>query len=179
LLNAINNSKADQVIVLPNNKNIIPAAKQAVEIASKKVALVPTITLPQGIAALLAFNFQSDLDANVKAMTRAAQHIQTLEITTAIRSVTLGDIHVAEGQIIGLINDQLAGAGNTPTQVALELLKKMNAAESEIITIYYGNSLTANEAEVLGEHIRGAFPAQETEIVSGGQPHYHYIISVE
>jgi DAK2 domain fusion protein YloV len=179
LLNAINNSKADQVIVLPNNKNIIPAAKQATEIASKKVALVPTITLPQGIAALLAFNFQSDLDANVKAMTRAAQHIQTLEITTAIRSVTLGDIQVAEGQIIGLINDQLAGAGNTPTQVALELLKKMNAAESEIITIYYGNSLTANEAEVLGEHIRGAFPAQETEIVSGGQPHYHYIISVE
>ena len=179
ILNAINNAKAEQIIVLPNNKNIIPAAKQAGDLAKKKVAIVPTITLPQGIAAMLAFNFQNDLDANVKAMTRGAQHIKTLEITTATRSVTLDGVEVKEGQIIGLIDDQLAGAGESPTAVALKMLKELNADESEILTVYYGNSVTANEAELLGEQLRGAFGSQEIEIVSGGQPHYHYIISVE
>jgi uncharacterized protein len=179
ILKAVETAKADQVIILPNNKNIIPAAKQAGEIAKKKVAIVPTITLPQGVAALLAFNFQSDLEANVKAMTRAAQHIKTLEITSATRSVTLDNIEVKDGQIIGLIDDQLAGAGDSSEQVAIEMLKKMNADESEILTVYYGNSTTANEAELLGEHIREQFKSLEVEIVSGGQPHYHYIISVE
>ncbi|MBI5301578.1 MAG: DAK2 domain-containing protein [Chloroflexi bacterium] len=179
ILNAINNTKADQVILLPNNKNIIPAAKQAGELAKKQVAIVPTITLPQGIAALLALNFQNDLDANVKAMVRAMQHIKTLELTSATRSVELDGIQVKEGQVIGLIDDQLAGAGDDMSALALEMLQKMRADESEIITVYYGNSTTANDAETLGEQIRGRFKSLEVEIVSGGQPHYHYIISVE
>ncbi len=179
ILNAVNNTKADQVIVLPNNKNIIPAAKQAGELAKKQVAIVPTITMPQGIAALLALNFQNDLDANVKSMSRAAQHIKTLEITSAVRSVSVDGIEVKEGQAIGLIDDQRAGAGADANSLALKMLQQMHAHEGEIITVYYGNSTTANEAEVLGEQIRSQFKSQEVEIVSGGQPHYHYIISLE
>lgn len=179
LLQAIDAVKTDQVIVLPNNKNIIPAAEQAKLLAKKQVEVVPTQTMPQGIAALLAFNFQSDLETNVKAMTRAAQNIRTIEITKATRSVKLDGIQVKEGQFIGLLDDNLTAAGDDRTALVLELLARARVNECEIITVYYGETITANEAEALSEAIRPKYPAQEIEVVSGGQPHYHFIISVE
>lgn len=179
LLKAINAVKTDQVIVLPNNKNIIPAAEQAKLLTTKQLAIVPTKTIPQGIAALLAFNFQSDLESNLKAMERAAHHIKTLEITIATRSVKLDGLEVKEGNFIALIDDELKGAGEDRTALALEMLERMGAQDAEIITLYYGEAITANEAEVLAEKIRQAYPAQDVEVVNGGQPHYHFIISVE
>lgn len=179
ILKAIEAVKTDKVIVLPNNKNILPAAEQAKEIAKKTVAIVPTKTIPQGVAALLAFNFQSDLDTNVKAMTRAAQNVTTAEITTATRSVTLDGIAAQEGQVIGLVDDRLAVAGTDRAEVVLKTLQSMCTAESEIVTLYYGDTVAAGEADALGEQIRQHFPSQEVEVVNGGQPHYHYIISVE
>jgi DAK2 domain fusion protein YloV len=179
ILKAIDAVKTDQVIVLPNNKNIVLAAEQAKQLAKKTVAIVPTTTVPQGIAALLAFNFQNDLDTNVKAMSAAAKHIQTLEITTATRSARYDGIDVKEGQVIGLIDDVLAVAGEDRIALTLQALQQMNTDKAEIITVYYGDSVSARDAELLGEQIRKSFPNQEVEIVSGGQPHYHYIISVE
>jgi len=179
ILQAIDTVKTDQVIVLPNNKNIIPAAEQARLLAKKQVAIIPTKTVPQGIAALLAFNFQSDLDTNVKAMTRAAQNIRTIEIAKATRSATFDSIEVKEGQFIGLIDDDLAGADDDRTMVALNMLKQARIEECEIVTIYYGDTVSANEAEELSEAIRRQYPSQEVEVVSGGQPHYPFIISVE
>ncbi len=179
ILNAIQSVKSEQVIVLPNNKNIIPAAEQTQELTAKRVAIIPTKTMPQGIAALLAFNFQNDLETNAKAMTRAAQHIVTVEITTATRSVHLDGLEVKEGQTIGLIDDVLKGAGSTPRQVALQMLEEVHAKDHEIITLYYGQMVSGAEAEAMGSEIRNAFPSQEIEIVNGGQPHYYYIISVE
>lgn len=179
LLKAINAVKSDQVIVLPNNKNIIPAAEQAKLLTTKQLAIVPTKTIPQGIAALLAFNFQSDLESNLKAMERAAHHIKTLEITIATRSVKLDGVEVKEGNFIALIDDELKGAGEDRTALTLAMLERMGAQDAEIITLYYGEAITANEAEVLAEKIRQAYPAQEVEVVNGGQPHYHFIISVE
>ncbi len=179
LLKAINAVKTDQVIVLPNNKNIIPAAEQAKLLTTKQLAIVPTKTIPQGIAALLAFNFQSDLESNLKAMERAAHHIKTLEITIATRSVKLDGLEVKEGNFIALIDDELKGAGEDRTALVLETLERMGAQDAEIITLYYGEAITANEAEVLAEKIRQAYPAQDVEVVNGGQPHYHFIISVE
>ena len=178
-LKAIDAVKSQQVIILPNNKNIILAAEQAKKLAKKNVAIVPTKTIPQGIAALLAFNFQSDLDTNVKAMERAAKHIRTLEITIATRSVKLDGIDVKEGNFIGLIDDELAAANENSTMLTIELLEKIGAQENEIITLYYGDTVSARDAEALAEKIRQVFPSQEIEIVNGGQPHYHYIISVE
>ncbi|MCI0478294.1 MAG: DAK2 domain-containing protein, partial [Anaerolineales bacterium] len=179
ILQAIDAVKTEQVIVLPNNKNIIPAAEQAKLLAKKQVALIPTKTIPQGIAALLAFNFQSDLDTNVKAMTRAAHNIRTIEITKATRSVKLDSIEVKEGQFIGLIDDDLAGASDDRTTITLNMLNQARTEECEIITLYYGDAVNANEAEELSEAIRQKYPSQEIEVVSGGQPHYHFIISVE
>ena len=179
ILKAVNAVKTDKVIVLPNNKNIILAAEQAKQLAKKTVAIVPTTTVPQGIAALLAFNFQNDLDTNVKAMASAAKHIKTLEITTATRSAKYDGIDVKEGQVIGLVDDALAAAGADRIALALQVLRQMNTDDAEIVTVYYGDSVSARDAETLGEQIRQNFPNQEVEIVSGGQPHYHYIISVE
>ncbi len=179
ILSAIKAVKSDQVIVLPNNKNIIPAAEQAKELASKQVIVIPTKTNPQGIAALLAFNFQNDLPMNARAMTQAALNIQTVEITTATRSVNLDGIEVKEGQIIGLVDGKLKGAGQDRSQVALQMLKEARTNDSEIITIYYGDSVSGKEAENLGQEVRQHFPSQEIEIVNGGQPNYPYVISVE
>ena len=179
ILKAIDAVKTDKVIVLPNNKNIVLAAEQAKQLAKKSVAIVPTTTVPQGIAALLAFNFQNDLDTNVKAMASAAKHIKTLEITTATRSAKYDGIDVKEGQVIGLVDDALAAAGVDRIALALQVLRQMNTDDAEIVTVYYGDSVSARDAETLGEQIRQNFPNQEVEIVSGGQPHYHYIISVE
>jgi uncharacterized protein len=179
ILKAINAVKTDKVIVLPNNKNIILAAEQAKQLSKKSVAIIPTTTVPQGIAALLAFNFQSDLETNVKAMSAATKHIKTLEITTATRTAKFDGIEVTEGQTIGLIDDILAAAGEDRVSLTIDSLKKMETANAEIVTLYYGDSVSAREAETLGEQIRKNFPDQEIEIVSGGQPHYHYIISVE
>ncbi len=179
LLNAIESVKSNQVIVLTNDKNIIPAAEQTKELTKKKVAIIPTKTVPQGIAALLAFNFQNDLETNARAMTRAAQNIQTAEITTATRSARFDGLDVKQGQIIGLIDGILKHAGNDSTDIALQLLHEMHAADREIVTMYYGDSITANQAEALANQIRTQFTSQEVEVVNGGQPHYHYIISVE
>jgi hypothetical protein len=179
ILKAIGAAKTDKVIVLPNNKNIILAAEQAKQLTEKMVAIVPTTTVPQGISALLAFNFQNDLDTNVKAMSAAAKHIKTLEITTATRSAKFDGVEVKEGQVIALIDDVLAAAGEDHAALTLQVLKQMETDEAEIVTVYYGDSISAREAETLGERIRKSFPNQEIEIVSGGQPHYHYIISVE
>jgi uncharacterized protein len=179
ILKAIESVKTDQVIILPNNKNIIPASEQAKELTKKQVAIVPTRTIPQGIAALLAFNFQSDLETNAKAMTRAAQNIQTAEITTATRSVTLDGVEVREGQLIGLIDGVLRVAGQDPVALAIDLLENMHTADREIVTLYYGDIISASDAEQLAARIRANFRSQEVEVVNGGQPHYHYIISVE
>lgn len=179
ILKAIDTVKSDQVIVLPNNKNIIPAAEQAKELAAKRVAIIPTRTIPQGIAALLAFNFQNDLESNAKAMTRAAQNIQTAEITTATRSVNLDGVDVKQGQVIGLLDGTLKVSGENARQVGLDLLKQMHTADREIVTLYFGDSISSGDAESFASEIRHQFPTQEVEVVNGGQPHYHYIISVE
>jgi hypothetical protein len=112
-------------------------------------------------------------------MERAARHIKTLEVTIATRSVKLDGLDVKEGNFIALIDDDLQGTGVERTALTLEMLERMNAADAEIITLYYGEAITANEAEVLAEQIRKLYSAQEIEVVNGGQPHYHFIISVE
>lgn len=179
ILKAVDSVKTDEVIILPNNKNIIPAADQAKDLTKKQVVIIPTRTIPQGIAALLAFNFQSGLEANAQAMTRAAQQIETVEITTATRSVSLDGIEVKQGQIIGLIDGVLRGAGEDKARVALDMLQQAGVANSEIVTIYYGDSVSDAEGKAFADQVHQTFPGQEVEIINGGQPHYHYIISVE
>ncbi|MFB0535183.1 MAG: DAK2 domain-containing protein [Anaerolineae bacterium] len=179
LLKAAEELKTDQVIILPNNANIILAAQQAQKLSGKNIRIVPTRTIPQGVSALLAFNYQADLDTNARVMERAAGEVQTVEITIATRSVQLDGVDVKKGEVIGLLDDTLAASGSSPERVIEDVLRQMKAEEYEIITIYYGENVTQGEAEALAARISQDYPEQEIELVNGGQPHYPYIISAE
>lgn len=179
LLQAIDSVPSDQIILLPNNKNIIMAAEQAKELSPRQVMVVPTRTVPQGIAALLAFNYQAGLGANVELMLEASRQVETAEITRAVRSVQVDGLSVAEGQIIGLLNGDLVAVGEEAGSVAEELLRRVGAEEYEIVTIYHGEGVSLEEAEALAEGTRRRFRGVEVETVDGGQAHYFYIISIE
>ncbi|MDQ4100338.1 MAG: DAK2 domain-containing protein [Chloroflexota bacterium] len=179
LLRAVEDCGADEVILLPNNKNILMAAHQVPELTDKRVQIVPTRSVPQALAALTVVNSESDLDSNAQAMTAATEGVRTVEITRAIRDVELGGIRVAHGQVIGLIDDELAVAGDDELAVAGETLRRADAAEAELVTIFPGEGVTDAEVEELAATARDLSPDAEVEIHAGGQPHYRYIIAVE
>ncbi len=179
LLGAIESLPCDEVIVLPNNGNVILAAQQAQALSSKHVYVIPSRTIPQGISALLALNPQASLEENRRNMEATLQTIETGEITVAVRAAQFNGIQVEAGDAIGLHNDVLSARGHSTAEVMDQLLPQMRAAEAEIITIYYGESVSEEEAQAMAERVQAAYPGQEVELINGGQPHYHYIISVE
>jgi dihydroxyacetone kinase-like predicted kinase len=179
LLNAVDSVHSDDVVILPNNKNIIMAAEQAAVLSEKTVEVVRTVTVPQGITALLALNYQADLATNARVMAEAAKTIATAEITTAVRSVQIDGIDIQEGKVIGLVNGALKAQGDSPAEVSLLALKHMDVEDYEIITLYYGESITPDRAQQLADDIADRYPEQEVEVVDGGQPYYHYILSAE
>ena len=182
LLDAITALPAMRVIVLPNNKNIQLTAEQAAKMAvssDKEVRVVPTRTIPQGIAALLSFNAEGELNTAVEAMSSARLSVVTGEVTSATRSIQLDGIDVREGQFIGLIDGTLTLSGDNLNSVVRDLLWRMHITDRELVTIYYGADQDAAEADTLTESLRTAYPAQEFEVFEGGQPHYYYILSVE
>ncbi len=176
---AIEALPTDQVVILPNNSNVVMTAQQAATLSTKQVRVVPTRTIPQGIAAQLAFSAQTDLLTNVQAMEQAVTQVQTGEVTMATRAVEMNGLRVQAGQVIGLLNDDLIAAGDTVEQVVWQLLDRMEIDSHEIVTMYYGDTVSAQQAEALAEAIRRRFPDQEVEVIEGGQPHYQYILSVE
>jgi DAK2 domain fusion protein YloV len=179
LIEAIENLPHEQVIMLPNNSNVIMAAEQARDLSSKPVAVIPTRFAPEGIAAMLSLNPQTDLEANVSAMALAVNDVKTGEVTSATRSATINGIAINAGEIIGLHNGDLKVSGTTVEQVVRALLKEMSTAQGEIITLYWGEAVSEEEAQALADLVQQDWPEQEVETVPGGQPHYHYILSVE
>jgi fatty acid kinase len=179
LLHAIERLPQREVIVLPNNSNIVMAARQAAEMSDKCVRVLPAKTLPQGIAAKLSFNYQAGLDENLQAMEAALKQICTAEITVAVRDATIEGMQVRAGQTIGLLDGDLVTAGDDREQVIDELLGRMELGEREIVTIYYGQMMVRVEAEALAQRVQARFPAVEVEVQHGGQPIYDYIISAE
>jgi dihydroxyacetone kinase-like predicted kinase len=167
--------------VLPNNKNIILAAQQAASLSSKHVRVVPSRTVPQGIAALLKLSpdGEGDPEAVSADMAAALSSVETGEVTTASRTVEINGVAVHEGDIIGLHNGVLAAGGHDVTEVVVRLLEIMSARERELITLYSGGEVSAEAAERVAGAVREAYPQASVETHSGGQPHYHYILSVE
>lgn len=141
--------------------------------------MVPSRTVPQGISALLAFNLQATLAENASAMTRALANADTGEVTIAVRDSHVDGIDVQSGDVIGLLNDTLTTKGDSPEEVVFNLLAQMDADQAEVITIYYGDLIDEATAEALGAGILERYASQELEVIAGGQPHYHYIISTE
>jgi DAK2 domain fusion protein YloV len=178
-LRAIERTNARSAIVLPNNGNIVMTALQAAEMSEIPAEVVATRTIPQGIAAAIAFNLTQGADTNAKAMRDAARRVITGEITTSTRDVTIDGISVRAGQVIGLIDDTLALAGDAVTDSLRALLDRAGAADHELITLYYGNGVSTDDAVATGEEIRRAFPAQQVDVIHGGQPHYFYLVGIE
>ncbi len=179
LLQAVQDAPAADVLILPNNSNIILAAQQAQALSSKRVRVIPSKTVPQGVSALLAFNYSGDLDDNARAMERSIDEVGTAEITTAVRDVSVNELSVREGQIIGLIDGELEVVGEDIDTVVDQVLERMYTDEIEIITLYYGEQATAASTEALADRLASRYPHVEIEVIEGGQPHYHYIISAE
>jgi DAK2 domain fusion protein YloV len=179
LFAAVENCPFEQIILLPNNGNVIMSARQVPQLSHKKVQVIASDSMPQGITALLAFNLDADFDANCQAMEAAIKRVDTVEITRAVRSVQIDGVTVREGDIIGLVNGRLVTAGPDPTQVTRESLTRMGAERHEIVTVYYGEDIAVTDAQALAQQIKQWFPGVEIEVVNGGQPYYAYIISAE
>jgi DAK2 domain fusion protein YloV len=176
---AIEQLPTDRVIVLPNNKNIFLAAEAARDLSAKQVAIIHSRSIPQGIAAMMSLQPEANVDSNVQLMEQALRHVKTGEITRATRSVKLDGVNVKEGSIIGLSDGKLCSSGSDASVVVVEVLEKMEVADCEIVTIYYGADVSIDQAAGLAERIRTLYPDVEVEVVEGGQAHYFYILGAE
>ncbi len=179
ILQAVESTFTDNVIILPNNKNIILTANQVQSLTQKKIKIVPTKTIPQGVVALLAFDYEADFKANAEIMEKALSSVRTIEITRSIRATKLNGLKIRRKQPIGLLDDDLVAVGETDLDVINKILAKLDLDKSEVITIYYGADTEANEAEEISASITEQYPQLQVEVIKGGQPHYNYIISVE
>jgi len=179
ILSAFENLPTDKVIILPNNKNIILAAQAAKEVTVKNVHIVPSRTIPQGLAAMMHLNPDGDVEAVAAKMNKALGEVTSGEITIATRSMEIDGVAVEKGQVIALMNGALVLSATSVEQACMGLLEKADAAAHELITLFYGEELAATEANRLVDLIRAAYPSQEVELQYGGQPHYQLILSVE
>jgi len=179
ILKAFEDLPTDRIVILPNNKNIILTANQTLGLTRKQVAVVPSRTIPQGIAAMLALSPDGDYQATVEAMTAALDTVRSGEVTIATRSVEIDGVKVQEGQVIGLLDGRLAASGDDLESVVFDLLEQAGAAQAELVTLYYGADLPVKEANRLADRVRQRHPSLEVELVEGGQPHYQLIFSVE
>jgi len=179
LLQAVEKAASDKAIILPNNKNIVAAANQVQSLTEKEIEVVPTTTIPQGVAALLAFDYEANLESNIQIMARAVAAVKTIEICRAARSTKLGDLKIKKKQPIGFLDGDLVSVGESGLEVLNKMLYKLDLGKIEVITIYYGADTKPTEAEQVAGDIRGRYPQLQIEVVRGGQPHYNYIISIE
>ncbi|HID85395.1 MAG TPA: DAK2 domain-containing protein [Anaerolineaceae bacterium] len=179
LLRAFENLPTERVILLPNNKNVILAAQAAAEVTVKQTRIVPSRTVPQGLAAMLSYDPDGDLDEVAAAMEAAMADVVTGEITRATRTVEIDGVRVREGQYIGLVDGKLLLGGDSLEEVLLDLLAQADIEERELVTMFYGGELTKAQANRLGDAVRERFPHLEVELQEGGQPHYALILSLE
>ncbi|OKL37174.1 DAK2 domain-containing protein [Domibacillus mangrovi] len=179
IVKAIHDSHADHVIVLPNNKNIIMAAEQAAEVSEASVIVIPTKTVPQGLAALIAFNPDGDEQTNKKTMTSAAGDVKTGQITYAVRDTSLDGIDIKKNDFMGLAEGKITVTNQNKMTVVTELLETLLDDESEIVTVIYGQDATETEVEQVVSYIQEKFPDTEVEVHNGQQPLYTFIFSIE
>jgi uncharacterized protein len=179
ILTSFENLPTDKIIILPNNKNIIMAANQAKGVTVKQVEVVPSRTVPQGLAAMLSLQPDGELGSVTERMTKSMEHVRTGEITVATRSVEIDGVKVETGQVIALLDGRLVASAGSVEEGVLAFLEKVNAEEHELVTLFYGENMTHVDSNRLADVIHNKYPNIEVEVQEGGQPHYQFIISVE
>ena len=179
LLETIDRTGADTVYVLPNNKNIVPAAKQAAEQSKKNVFVAGTVSIPQGIAALLGFGPEDEPDRNVLNMEAARNAVVSGEITRAARDATIEGVEVREGQFLALLDGKPRAAGDELNPVLVDLVSHADLQPGGLVTLYWGEMLSSADAESASQALKAVYDGLDVEVVHGGQPHYEFIISIE
>ncbi len=179
ILNAVNTSGCKELLILPNNSNIVLTAKRVQELTPHAVEVVPTETVPQGIGALLAFNFQSDMHTNQAAMEQAARAVHTLEVTRSVRDAEVDGLTVKDGDYLGIVDGRVAASAASADDVLLAAIASTPIADMEIVTIYFGDAAASEAADAVATRIREQHPGLAVEVVDGGQPHYPYVVSLE
>lgn len=177
LVEAARRSTAEDVILLTNNPNVILAANQARSLFGSGLHVVPSRTIPQGIAAMLAYNEEDSLQSNLQAMEEALESVQTIQITTAVRSSSVGGLEISRGQNIALAEDRIVAVGDSPWSVIQEALDKNEVSTGAHLDIFWGGNADEREAMEIAACLETAFPG-EVEVHHGGQPFYKYILSV-
>ncbi len=179
LLSAVDGIDADEILLLPNNPNVMLAAQQVAELAQRPVQVVPTRNAAEGFAALLALDPTRPAAANLPAMSSAGRSIQTLQVTEAVRDATVGGQKVKKGQTIVLDpDDGLIAADGDRDKAIVRALERL-APGFELLTLYYGDGADLAEAEAVAHRVTTWRPGLEVEVVHGGQPHYRYLIAAE
>ena len=180
ILQAVEALPSQKIILLPNNKNIILAASQVQSLTSKEISVIPARTMPQGIAALIAFNYEGGMKENVQVMEDAVATVKTVEITESARSTQLQGLKIKKGQAIAILDDdKLLAVNDNMEEVLFEALDKAGIDSAEVVTVYYGADIEEAQAEQVAQKIRDKNHEKQVETVSGGQPHYRYIVSLE
>jgi dihydroxyacetone kinase-like predicted kinase len=178
IIDGVNKTPAEIVYVLPNNKNIYLVAKQAAKLVKdKKVVVLETRSVPQGICAMLAFDPEADEETNTTAMQEAAVAVTSMSVTHAVRDTTIGGEKIEDGQMLGMVDGAINCVADTPESCIEKLTEKMVGAF--YITVFYGEEVTEEQAEKTVAIIKSAVPDAEIVCIPGGQPIYSYIISVE
>ena len=178
ILGAAKEARAHRVIVLPNNRNIVATAQQAAA-SNEALQVVPTTNIPQGVAALLSFNPDQPLENNQRAINAALAHVSSIAVTKAVRETTIGDMTVAAGDFIGLLEDNLVATGESAEEALNATLALAGMNANAIITIYRGSDADYEAAERLAQSLEAKIPGIQVDRVDGGQPHYHYFASLE
>ena len=179
LAEAADATGAKNVIILPNNTNIILAAQQASELTERNVVVLPTKSVPMGISAALAFNPEASVEENAQAMTEAANNVHTASITYAVRDTNYDSHEIHSGDIMGMLDNKLEILGHCAEDVAVECAEKMVHEDSSLITIYYGSDVSEEKARELGGALEEKYPDCDVEVQNGGQPLYYYLVAVE
>ena len=179
MLSAVESVPSNDVLLLPNNGNTIMAAQQVPELSKKRVRVVPSRSLPQGIAALFAFDFSAGLEENANAMTHALNDVRTIEVTRAVRDTAMDGIEVKEGDVIGLLNDRIVATGQSHESVVSSVLGKVPPEAVRTVTVYAGIDAPDEERELVRASIEKRFPGASVELQSGDQALYPYVVAVE
>ena len=179
IIAAVQKTNAAFTIVLPNNKNIVLAAEQAAELSDTPIAVVPSRNVAQGMAAMLAFNPDLDGEENADAMRSALDSVRSGEVTTAVRSTTIDGVDVEEGQAIAILDGALAAAAANPNDALAAMLDAAELEDGTLVTLFYGAGLAEETAEEAAAAIGARAGGIEVEVHEGGQPHYHYLVSIE
>jgi len=179
LLEKIDKTNAENVIILPNNGNIILAAEQAKKISDKNVFIVPTKTIPQGINSLIEFDWEDEPENNIEKMKECISNVKTVEVTYSVKDTVFDDIEIKENEILGVSEGKIVSVGDNLHDITLKTIKNIINEDTEIITIYFGEEVEEKEANSLAEEIGKLIEFGDVEVYYGGQPLYYYLISVE